>query len=76
MTTAPKLPEGLEPRPTNAVLVPASELRKLQEDSARYRLLRRGQHWSVIDGMGYTLRAEQIDAAIDSALLAEKEAKQ
>jgi len=35
------------------------------EDAARYRLLRRGQHWSMIDGIGDTLRGEQLDAAID-----------
>ena len=36
-------------------------------DAARYRLLKRGQKWSVIDGIGDTLRAEQLDAAIDAA---------
>lgn len=42
----------------------------------RYDLLRRGQQWSVINGIGDTLRAEELDAAIDSALaLAAKEAK-
>ena len=39
----------------------------VQEDAARYRLLRRGQHWSVIDGIGNDLRAEALDAAIDAA---------
>ncbi len=37
------------------------------EDAARYQLLRRGQHWSVIDGIGNDLRAEALDAAVDSA---------
>ena len=36
-------------------------------DAARYRMLRRGQHWSVINGVGDTLRAEELDAAIDAA---------
>ncbi|WP_186070805.1 hypothetical protein [Burkholderia gladioli] len=36
-------------------------------DAARYRLLRRGQRWSVINGIGDTLRAEELDAAIDAA---------
>ena len=36
-----------------------------RKDAERYRLLRRGQHWSVIDGIGDTLRAEALDAAID-----------
>ena len=40
----------------------------VQEDAARYRLLRRGQHWSVIDGIGDDLlRAEALDAALDAA---------
>lgn len=38
------------------------------EDAGRYRLLKRGQHWSVIDGAGSTLRAEALDAAIDAAI--------
>ena len=38
------------------------------EDAARYRLLRRGRHWSVIDGIGNDLlRAEALDAAVDAA---------
>ena len=37
------------------------------EDAARYRLLRRGQHWSVVDGIGNYLRAEALDAAVDEA---------
>lgn len=37
------------------------------EDAARYRLLRRGQHWSVIDGIGNDLRAEALDAAVDAS---------
>ena len=45
----------------------------VQEDAARYRLLRRGQHWSVIDGIGNELRAEALDAATDSARAAQKE---
>ena len=36
-------------------------------DAARYRMLRRGQHLSVINGVGDTLRAEELDAAIDAA---------
>lgn len=34
-------------------------------DAERYRLLRRGQHWSVIDGGGDALRADALDSAID-----------
>ena len=40
------------------------------EDAARYRCIRRGQHWSVIDGSGNELRAEALDAAIDAAMKA------
>ena len=43
-------------------------------DAERYRLLRRGQHWSVIDCIGRDLRADVLDAAIDKAIAA-KEAK-
>lgn len=37
-------------------------------DAARYRLLRRGQHWSVVNGIGDTLRAEGLDSEIDARL--------
>ncbi|MCA8073151.1 hypothetical protein [Burkholderia vietnamiensis] len=39
-----------------------------RRDADRYRLLRRGQHWSVWDAIGDTLRADALDAAIDAAL--------
>ena len=35
-------------------------------DAKRYRALRRGQAWSVIDGIGDDLRGEALDAAIDA----------
>ncbi|KAF1065247.1 hypothetical protein DX980_20055 [Burkholderia gladioli] len=41
-------------------------------DAARYRLLRRGQRWSVINGIGDTLRAEELDTAVDAARKGEK----
>ena len=44
------------------------ELGECRKDAERYRLLRRGQHWSVINGIGDTLRADQLDAAIDRAM--------
>jgi hypothetical protein len=37
----------------------------VERDAARYRLLRRGQQWSVIDGIGDALRGGVLDAAID-----------
>ncbi|HJV53069.1 MAG TPA: hypothetical protein VJ652_16500 [Noviherbaspirillum sp.] len=39
---------------------------ELTRDAARYRQLRRGQCWSVIDGIGKSLRADELDAAIDT----------
>jgi hypothetical protein len=45
------------------------------QDARRYRLLRRGQHWSVVNGIGDTLRADALDAAIDAAMGNAPEAK-
>ena len=50
----------------------AAELSALRADAERYRLLRRGQQWSVIDGIGDTLRADALDARIDAALRQEQ----
>lgn len=50
----------------NAELV--ARLEGLEKDAARYRLLRRGQKWSTVDGIGTVLRAETLDAAIDAAM--------
>lgn len=41
-------------------------------DAERYRLLRRGQHWSVIDGLGDILCADDLDEALDAAIAAHK----
>lgn len=41
---------------------------RLRVNDARYRLLRRGQKWSVINGIGDDLRAERLDAEVDAAL--------
>ncbi|MGE5452217.1 MAG: hypothetical protein ACM3VZ_10315 [Acidobacteriota bacterium] len=38
------------------------------KDAERYRMVRRGQHWSVIDYKGDELRAEALDAAADAAI--------
>jgi len=38
------------------------------EQAAMYRELRRGQRWSVINGIGDVLRAEELDAAIRAAI--------
>ena len=39
-----------------------------ERNAARYQLLRRGQKWSTVDGIGTVLRAETLDAAIDNAM--------
>lgn len=49
----------------------AAEKHALKQGDARYQLLRRGQHWSVINGIGDELRAEHLDAAADAALAKE-----
>ena len=40
----------------------------LRADAERYRLVRRGQHWSVVDGIGNHLRAEALDAKVDEVM--------
>lgn len=47
----------------------------LELDAKRYQLLRRGQKWSFIDGIGNTLRGEELDAAIDAAIAAQGDGK-
>ncbi|WP_211243393.1 hypothetical protein [Chitiniphilus eburneus] len=44
---------------------------RVARDAARYRLLSRGQQWSVVDGIGDALRADELDAALDAAIAAE-----
>lgn len=41
---------------------------EMAKDAERYRMVRRGQHWSVIDGIGNDLCAEVLDSAIDAAM--------
>ena len=53
------------PWPVRTATAPDEQLRK---DAERYATLRRGQKWSVVDGIGNTLRAEELDAAIDAAM--------
>ncbi len=45
-----------------------NEMAELRRDAERYRLLRRGQHWSVIDGIGDTLRGNELDSSVDARL--------
>ena len=41
-------------------------------DAARYAILRRGQHWSVIDGLGDPLTGDRLDAAVDAVCAAQE----
>ena len=43
-----------------------AEIDALRKDAERYRKVRRGQHWSVIDWAGETLQGESLDAAVDA----------
>jgi hypothetical protein len=47
-----------------------AQLAAVQKDAERYRKLRRGQNWSVTDGIGDTLKAEGLDEAIDDSTIA------
>lgn len=49
----------------------AREIEGLRKDAERYAVVRRGQHWSVIDGIGDPLTGDRLDAGID-AVIAEK----
>lgn len=39
---------------------------EFRQDAERYRLVRRGQHWSVVDWIGDDLRGEELDKAVDA----------
>lgn len=52
----------------DAIVTLCDRLEAAEKDAERYRALRRGQHWSVLNGIGDTLRADELDAAIDAAL--------
>ena len=54
--------------PNARTLEPHPETVADATDAERYRLLRRGQQWSVVDGIGDTLRGDALDAAIDAKL--------
>ena len=50
----------------------AAEVEKYKADAERYREVRRGARFSVIDGKGDELRTEVLDAAVDAAIAARK----
>ena len=52
-----------------------TERAELLADAQRYRLLRRGQSWSVINGIGDVLRADDLDASIDAVMSRTEAAK-
>lgn len=58
---------------TEALMKAEAECEALRKDAGRYALLRRGQRWSVVNGIGDTLRADTLDSAIDAALAAQPE---
>jgi len=63
IAATPSAPTAVEPTAEQSSVVEP-------QDEDRYQLLRRGQHWSVIDGVGDVLRGDDLDAAIDSILAA------
>lgn len=38
------------------------------KDAERYRKIRRGQHWSVVNGIGDVLRGDELDAMVDAVI--------
>ena len=61
--------------PRNKLLDPNADTLEAHPDTVanatnaeRYQAVRRGQKWSVIDGIGNTLRGDDLDAAIDAAM--------
>ena len=46
----------------------AAEIERLRADAARYRMLRPGRYWSVVNGIGDRLHGDKLDSAIDAAM--------
>lgn len=44
------------------------QVEELRKDAGRYQQIRRGQKWSVINGIGDILRGPDLDAATDAGL--------
>lgn len=58
-----------KPKPGDVALYTAplpEQVAQDREHAENYRLIRRGQHWSVVDGIGNTLRGEDLDTAVDA----------
>jgi len=45
-----------------------AEIGRLRADAARYRMLRPGRYWSVVNGIGDRLHGDKLDSAIDAAM--------
>ena len=59
--------ERIKLEAADALQAQAAEIASLQADADRYLEVRRGQKWSVIDGIGDVLRGDDLDSAIDAA---------
>lgn len=55
-------------RAVESAALQSPQVQVLRKDAQRYRLLRRGQRWSVINGIGDVLRADALDGDIDAAI--------
>lgn len=71
----PKLYEAIDQRNNVEVMTQVwrwakpimdAAVQQYQANTKRYRLLRSGQHFSVINGIGDTMRGEALDAAVDA----------
>lgn len=49
-----------------AIAAEREDAASLRTDAERYRKVRRGQHWSVVDGIGDALRGDALDAEVDA----------
>ncbi|WP_019573301.1 hypothetical protein [Curvibacter lanceolatus] len=62
-------PEAAQPTARPETPASADSLEAMERDAGRYRQLRRGQRWSVINGIGDTLKGDELDEAVDAVLL-------
>lgn len=44
------------------------QVENLRKDAERYRTLRRGQHYSIINGIGDVLRGDALDTKVDAVI--------
>ena len=60
--------ERIDPEGFARARVEESEADDLRNDAWRYRKVRSGQTWSVIDGGGNALKGDELDCAIDAEI--------